>query len=435
MRLAILGGGFTGLTAAYRLAKKGNEVILFEKEDHLGGLASGFKKLDWEWYLDQQYHHIFTSDKCFINLVKEVKESDDLFFNRPKTSIYFDLNSRLNNFIKFDSPLDLIRFPYLSFINKLRTGMVMAFLKFNPFWQHFEKVTAYTWLQKFMGKESFKILWEPLLIGKFGAEATNISMAWFWARIYKRSTSLGYIKGGFQSLAEKIGKELEEKGGEINLETEVLEIRENDKKISVKTLTKGVVKQSEFDKVICTLSSGILLKITNSLPEEYIKRIESIKHLDCLNLILVLNKQFFADNTYWLNINEASFPFLGVVEQTNFINKEHYGGSHILYIANYLPSSHNFFKLSKEELLKIFTPYLLKINPNFRESLTESYLFRGYQAQPIIPVYYSQIKPEFKTPFENLYLANMDIVYPWDRGINYAIELGEKIANLVQSAE
>ena len=39
MRVAVIGGGASGLTAAYVLAKEGVEVALYEKESSLGGHA------------------------------------------------------------------------------------------------------------------------------------------------------------------------------------------------------------------------------------------------------------------------------------------------------------------------------------------------------------------------------------------------------------
>jgi len=46
---------------------------------------------------------------------------------------------------------------------------------------------------------------------------------------------------------------------------------------------------------------------------------------------------------------------------------------------------------------------------------------------------YTQLIPKHKTPIKNVYIANLDMVYPWDRGTNYAIKMGEDIANLIQN--
>jgi len=165
------------------------------------------------------------------------------------------------------------------------------------------------------------------------------------------------------------------------------------------------------------------------LPQDYQQKLSQLKMIGTLNLVLTLKKSFLKDGTYWLNINEENFPFVGVVEHTNFVNKSHYHHHYILYVLDYYPQNHRFFKMDKENILKEFLPFLKKINPDFRKNLIEkSYLFTNLYAQPLIPLNYSTIIPPFKTPVKNVFLTCMQQVYPWDRGLNYAIELGQKIA-------
>lgn len=158
--------------------------------------------------------------------------------------------------------------------------------------------------------------------------------------------------------------------------------------------------------------------------------------LGALNLILVLKEKFLADGTYWLNINEPDFPFVAVVEQTNFISPKYYGGRRILYVGGYYPSSHRYFKMTARQIFSEFWPYLKKINPKFNQSSVISHqLATNLYAQPIVPVDYDLIIPQMKTFITDVYLANMQMVYPFDRGINYAIEMGEKVAKIITDGE
>lgn len=434
MKVAILGGGFTGLTAGLRLLNKGHSVCIFEKSERLGGLAGGFKLEKWDWSLEYHYHHLFTSDYFALSLIKEIGKKNEIIFNKPQTSLYHSLfkeeNKIKETLYHFDSAVDLLKFPHLAFLSRLRAGLVLFYLKYCASYRELEKITADQWLNKYFGKDAYQILWEPLLVKKFGEEAKNISLAWFWARIYKRSKALGYIKGGFQNFADQIGNEIEKRKGDILLKTEVSNLLKINDRIIVQT-TNG--KKETFDKVISTLPSSVFLRIAPSLPLDYSNRLSSIKHLDSLNLVLVLRNRFFKDSTYWLNINDLNIPFLALVEHTNFMEKKNYDNKCILYIGNYLNKDNVFFKKSKEELLDLYDKYLRLFNPDYKNNLEDYYLFRGNEAQPIIKTNYSRIKPDFNTPIENLWLANMDMVYPWDRGVNYAIELGEKIAEIVSS--
>ena len=92
MKIAILGGGITGLTSAYYLAKKGHQVTVIEKEKILGGLASGFKGDNWDWNLERTYHHIFSSDKNILNFAKEIG-FDKFYFKSPVTSSLFQISN------------------------------------------------------------------------------------------------------------------------------------------------------------------------------------------------------------------------------------------------------------------------------------------------------------------------------------------------------
>src|SRR3989344_9260947 len=158
----------------------------------------------------------------------------------------------------------------------------------------------------------------------------------------------------------------------------------------------------------------------------------NLKGIGAINLVLSLNKQFLEDGTYWLNINAAHFPFLAIVEHTNFMDKKHYNNEHMVYIGNYLPHEHPYFKKEAVDLIREFQPYLSTINPKFdKKWVNSAYLFKAPFAQPIIPTNYLEKVPAFETPIKDLYLCNIQQVYPWDRGTNYAVTNGEAVARRV----
>ena len=419
MKVAILGSGITGLTAAYRLLQNGHQVTLFEKEDSIGGLAVGFSQNSWDWTLEKAYHHWFTNDNFILNLAKEIGHK--VIIVRPRTDILIN-----NQILPFDSPPSILKFPHLSLVNRFRLGLGVCYLKFNSNYQQFEYKKALSWTRKVMGQEVTTKIWEPLFQGKFGNYKEDISLTWFWARIYKRTTSLAYPEGGFKLFTDRLGHKIIEMGGQILLNTNVDELKNLGKVCQVKAGKKTFT----FEKVIVTLPSPVFVKVTKGLNKNYIKRISSIPHLHALTLILELKKPFLK-KTYWLNITDSEFPFLILAEHTNFMKSKHYGGNHILYIGNYLPTGHPFLKMSKQDLLKKFDPYLKRINPSYSSSLINSFLFLGPFAQPVVTVGYPKKMPSFKTPLKNIFIANLDMVYPWDRGTNYAVEMGEKVAGLM----
>ncbi len=461
MKIAIIGAGFTGLSAAYYLVKQKHNVTIFEKDSTPGGLAVGFKEKNWDWSLEKHYHHWFTNDDSVFNLAKEINY--EVIIKRPKTSTYID-----GSIYQLDSPLSLLSFPKLSLFDRLRMAGVLTTMKFNPFWQSLEGIKAGNFLSKAMGKKAYQTIWEPLFVNKFGKYANDISLAWFWARIKKRTPSLAYPKGGFLEFANVLVKKIEQKGGKVLFNTEVISIRDYKKPtVSFKnsilrhsgkrvkrahpeSLTnigdsgqdgyQMVTRQarmtaSEFDAIIVTLPSLFFLKIAPQLPNDYKNKLLKLKGLGASNLILRLKKPFLTDGTYWLNICDKKSPIMAIVEHTNFMDKKYYNNEHIVYLGNYLPHDHPYMKMNASELLKVYDPFLKKINPNYQLSIVNCQLFTVPFAQPIIPLNYSKIIPPFETPIKNVYLANIQQVYPWDRGTNYAVAMGERVAKLIEKSE
>ena len=117
MKIAIIGGGITGLSTGYWLSQNGHRVTIFEKEKWVGGLARGFKKKNWQWTAEAYPHHFFTSDLTAQKLIHDLGLSKQLFFSRPKTSVYLN-----NQVFQFDSPLSILTAPFSLYRKKFGLG-------------------------------------------------------------------------------------------------------------------------------------------------------------------------------------------------------------------------------------------------------------------------------------------------------------------------
>ncbi|MBI5044910.1 MAG: FAD-dependent oxidoreductase [Candidatus Levybacteria bacterium] len=425
MKIGIIGAGFTGLSAAFYLQKNGHKVTIFEKDPNPGGLALGYKEKEWNWTLEKHYHHWFTNDNHILNLAHEI--DFPVIIKRPKTSVFLDGKS-----YQLDSPLAILSFPKLPLLDKLRMSFILAFLKLNPFWRPLEKINAISFLKKTMGEKAFSMLWEPQLKNKMGKYATEISLVWFWTRIYKRTPSLAYPEGGFLKFANALASKIRNGGGVINYNSEIINL--SDSQTAQITYVKNNKEKTEkFDRIIVTLPSFLFLKIAPDLPESYKETLVRLRGLGATNMILRLKKHMLEDNTYWLSICEKDAPVMVVVEHTNLMNKKHFNNEHIVYVGNYPDPHSELFIMDKKNLLKRYDPLLKKINPDYQKNIISYDVFRAPFAQPIIPTNYSKLIPPFKTPLPHTFLANIEQVYPWDRGTNYAVELGEKIAKIATS--
>lgn len=420
MKIGIIGAGFTGLSAAYALSFR-HEVTVIEKDEKPGGLAIGYQEKEWDWSLEHHYHHWFTNDKAILSLAKAI--SHNVIVTRPKTSSLIG-----NDIVQLDSPLTLLQFSKLSLLDRLRMAGTLAMLRYNPFWQPLEAMRIRSVLPVLMGKLAYEMLWEPLLINKFGPYASDISLAWFWARIKKRTTSLAYPEGGFLQFAQHLTKTLKDQGVNFLFSTEVTSLITTKKHVAVSLRKKKLL----FDKVLVTLPSLYFLNLAPQLPENYKKQLSLLRGIGAVNLIMRLKKPFFSDGTYWLNVCQKNAPVLAIVEHTNFINKAHYHNESLIYLGSYIPPTHPYFSMSEKELLQTIDPLLQQINPSYTKSLIGVKKFVAPFAQPIIFPHYSKQIPPFRTPLPNVYLANMQQVYPWDRGTNYAVEIGQKVAKYME---
>lgn len=426
MKIVIIGGGIAGLSTAYYLTKAGHQISLFEKDNVLGGLTSSFKQENWSWPLEKYYHHIFSSDKNVFGLLNDLGIRDCLFFKQPKTSVFID-----QKIFPFDTPKSIITFPKLNLYDKLRLSLLTVILKINPFWKPLEKISSYDFIQKTMGKNNFNLIWKPLLDSKFGSNANQIPASWFWTRIQKRSFKLGYLKGGLAVLIDTLSQKIKQNNGKIYLEQEINHIYKTGNNFFLSANNKRV--NEEFERIIITTSPNQLPKIIDGLSSQEKSKLTNLDSIGTVCLILELKNSFLTDGSYWLNINDPKFPFVSVVEHTNFIDRKFYGSNSILYVGGYYPVNHSFFKLSSEELIKKILPFLKQINPgfDFSSQIINSWSFKDIYTQPVPHLNYSKNLPSTITSIPGLYWGSLHHIYPQDRGVNYAIDLGKRIANEV----
>ena len=429
LRIAIIGAGATGMAAAWDFVHAGHQVEIFEAADRVGGLAAGFKDERWDWTLEKFYHHWFANDHDILKLADEMGVRDQVIFPRPKTSYWVDGKP-----IRSEISLSALFLP-LSPIAILRMGLAGMFVKLSPWWQPFERVTADAWMRRWMGDEAYEKFFQPLLIGKFAEQYEQVPMSFMWARIVKRTLKLGTYTGGFQAFLDELARQLTEQGVSIRLNSPVESIRISDGAPTLIVAGEAM----RYDRVLSTTSPQLLLRMTEGLADTpYGRQLADLKSIGGLCVVLALHRQLMPDDTYWLNLpattadkSHSAFPFLALVEHTNYISREHYGGDHIVYCGDYVPPDHKYFSLDDADLVERFLPALATINPDFRPDwVRKSWVWRAPYAQPVPELHHSRRIPDIKTPYPGLYWASMSQVYPWDRGTNYAVEIGRRAAKL-----
>lgn len=428
MKIAIVGAGIAGLTAAWELVQKGHTVTLYEAASYAGGLAAGFRDSHWDWHLERYYHHLFETDTAIKQLVEQIGARDKLFFTSPTTAHYWN-----GGLYGIDSPTRILQFPGIPFIDRLRFGLAVGYLKYlTNDWRSLERTTAVAWAQRWIGTPAYTTILQPLLEGKFGPYTSEVNMAWLWARFKARSFKLGYFKGGFQAFIDALVQTLQQRGVELRLSSPVRGMARAiypDAGNQPTWMIQSAHGCAYYDAVIVTSSPHLLAKLAPQLPDAYTARLRQLKSLGAVVLVLAL-KRPLTNNLYWIQgMRKEEFPFLALVEHTNFMPPEHYGGDHLVYCGDYLPPDHAYFQYSLDQLLAVFLPHLTTFNPDFTPAwVRTAWLNRAPYAQPVVGLNHSQAIPPLATPLPGLFWASMSQVYPWDRGTNFAVELGQQVA-------
>ncbi len=432
-RIGIIGGGYAGLTAAYELQKQGHAVTVLEEFGTWGGQAATLPLLGT--HIEYFYHHLFGSDTHVLSLMDELGIGDQLRWIESKVGFYYD-----GQIYDFVTPLDLLRFSPLNLVNRVKLGLMYLYLQRVDDWRQLEQVTARDWILRYMGQEIYDKVWGPLLRGKFGELADQVSMTWLWGKIKVRGSSrqgataterLAYPLGSFEIITQALIDRLQAGGADLRLNQEVTGLTtdpDDPRRVT------GVVTKTEtvpVDVVIATVPGYSFLEIAPpSLDDAYAGLLRSVRY-QAAQVLLLVSKHSLS-RSYWMNIADRTMPYVAVIEHTNYVPPSEYQGRHLIYVSNYLERDDPRYSLPASELFDLYLPHLKRINPAFdADWIEEKIVLRAEAGQSVITRNYSQRIPDHRTPIKGLYLANTLQIYPEDRGINYSVRLGRTISQIV----
>lgn len=431
-KIAIIGGGFTGLVAARNLTREGHHVTIYESAPELGGLAASFTLEDTP--LEKAYHHLFRTDTAILQLIEELSLRDAIGWYPSSVAVFRD-----RRMWSFMSPLDLLKFGSCSFIGRLRTGLTAFYLQKSKNWRKLAKVTAISWMRKTCGDSATNAIWAPLLQGKFADQADKVSMAWLWARLHVRSNSrepgegekLGYMHGGFIRIVRALEEQLLQAGAEIHTKTPVAQIRHANGKPTI-----DVAEESkEFDSILFTGSSRAFERLVqnDARLEKYRQKLGSITYLGAICLVFTSTQDL--GDFYWVNVNDEDVPFLVFIQHTNLMPASHYNGKHVYYIAGYYPTDSATYTMEESSLVAQWFQHLRTLFPSFDQTqVVERHMFRFKDAQHVADVGYEERIPEYQTPLPGVFLANFSQIFPEDRGTNFAVNEGNRVSKMMQDS-
>jgi protoporphyrinogen oxidase len=429
LHIGILGGGITGLTAAFYLLRAGHDVTLFEARPQLGGLASYFNFGSFWW--DKFYHCILTSDAPLLQLIADLDLENELRWT--ETRVGFFSQGKLHS---MTTTAEFFRFPVLSLWNKVRLGLGILYTSSIKDGLALEQEPIGPWLVRIFGKTNYERIWGPLLKCKLGSASRETSATFMWAtirRLYstrEKSASkkerLGYVRGGYRTVCARLVERIESMGGMVVTNFQVGEIRSGRRG---RVMVSGACENLEFDRVISTLPSGPFAEITPGLDRKYRNKLTRIRYMGMVCVVLVLRRKLTP--YYCTNLIE-DLPFTGLIEMTNLISLEETNGRHLVYLPKYTSPGDPLFAASDEELWNTFSSAAKQVIPDLREDdIEQRFIFRERLVQPIPVLNYSQLAPEMQTPLENVLLANTTQIVNSTLNNNEMVKIARNAVNAI----
>jgi protoporphyrinogen oxidase len=430
----VVGGGIAGLAAAYRLQQRGHEVEIFEGSETLGGLAASYETAGDP--IEVFYHHLSKSEETIVDLAAELGVGDRIEWLVGKNAYYVD-----GVVHPLDTPWEILAYPHMSVYDKFRLGMltmeidvrggIPSFDTYDDL-RDFEDVPIKQFLVEHTTEGVYENFFEPLLDAKFGDRKEDVSAAWLLGRIkfrgerdLLRGEILGYPNGGFDALLDPLVESVGDETITTNTHVTDLDI-EGGEVTTLTTETDGETTTHETEGVVVAAMPNVLEELAGYECD--------IDFQGAVCAVVTMDRPL--TDTYWLNIADEA-PFGALIEHTNFVPPERYGGDHLLYVASYVQSDDEWLATADEAAIEErWLDAIGDLFPAFsRDHVAEFRLARAPRAAPV----YERGYLDMVVPYdlgddvaEGLYYAGMasEAQYP-ERSLDGGVEAGFECADRI----
>jgi len=423
-RWAVVGGGFLGMTLALRLAQQGKTVTLYEAAASLGGLASAWQLGDVVW--DRHYHVTLLSDIHLRSLLRELRLEESIRWEKARTGFYID--SQLHS---MSSTLEFLRFPPLTFINKIRLAATILRAAGIKNWKPLETIPVQKWLERWSGRTVVERIWLPLLRAKLGESYHDTSAAFIWATIARmyaarrtgtKTELFGYLPGGYARIIQVFDEVLRKEKIELRLGQVVEEITST--RLGQLRIESANSRSGIYDNVVVTTAAPLAARIRSPLTKEEKNHLTCLRYqgIICASLLL---RQPLAD-FYITNITDDRIPYTAVIEMSSLVDRKYFGGKALVYLPKYVSSDSEMFSLADDQIEERFVAALERMYPRFRrEDLLCFQVSRVKYLLPIPVLNYSRNLPAVSTSVPGLYILNSAHIVNGTLNINETVRLAE----------
>ncbi len=429
--VCVIGAGLAGLTTAYDLGRQGRRVVVLEAAPDLGGLASSVDVAGHP--VERFYHFICGGDTDLFAMVDELGLSDRLHWRQAATSYLYQ-----GTIYPFGSPLDLLRFSPVPLLQRLRFGLNVVSSRYRRSWRALDRVPARAWLERQIGADAYRVIWDPLLKVKFGASHDQVSAAWIWHRINRVASSRRRSATATARRPEHCSPTIVEALASRLRAMPCVELRTGvrvDRVLVDNRTVAGVKLVGDERPVACrqavsTVALPALVRMVPDLDPDTRRRFGSIAYLGVVCGLLRLDRPL--GPSFWVNIHDDRTPYNGVIEYTHLNHHIDLGGGSIVYVPFYLDPAHERFGYDEATLLAEYETCLRCVNPAFDPSwIQQVVISRALHTQAVCTVGFADLVPDHRSPVRGLYLTDSTQFYPEDRTLSAAIRLGRRVAAMI----
>lgn len=436
--VVILGGGLAGLAAGYELARNGAQVTVIEKCEDVGGLARTIKVKDFSF--DTGPHRWYTKS----NMVNDwmLALLGDEVINVPRlTRIYFDRHFyyypiKLVNALTGIGPIKAVRAIVDYTIARVSARLFSR-----------EMLTMEDGYVNQFGKTLYEVFFKRYSEKLWGEDCRNISIDWVGQRtrglniltiikdtIFKSKNvvslidEFSYPKKGVGRIADKLAEYIQESGGKIYTNSEVLAINgKNNSVVSVSIRQGKTTKEVSGDEFITSIPlNETVQRMQPAVPDSILKLAGKLRYRDELQVALFLRKTHITPDT-WIYVHPKSIPFMRVMEMDNWSDGMSPAGTTTMVFEIACNMGDAMWKKKDKEVVDLVaTSFVQEFGLVSSDDIIGGYVHRVEKEYPVYHIGYRQDVAEIKTyisRYTNLQAVGRNGTFRYNN-MDHSIEMG-----------
>jgi protoporphyrinogen oxidase len=428
-KIVVIGAGIAGLSATHKLAKAGFDVTLLESNAQLGGLGTFFKHGD-KW-IDKFYHCQMPSDNPLLKLIDEVGLMDQLYWKPTRMGFIID-----GKRYSFNTAIDLLKFTPLSFIERIRFGVISLMLRFLGKGKDLDNLPIEEWFIGLYGKNVWNKILKQLFLSKFGDHSGNLPSLYIWQRLgrEKNVATRGYLKCGLKGFIDAIEKKIIDHGGIIKVNSPVKKLVKTEIGVNIELEDETI----NADWVISTIAIPQFVSLIDKTNLQSSFTDPNLTYQGVVNALFFLNRPL--DNYYWTPVVNSNTEFDGVVEMTELVDKEQYCDKEMVYTMKYCHRQSDLFLEDEKTIAERWKKQLISLYPDLNiteKDIFDVKIFKAPFVEPIYPLGYTKLKPKMKVDGANIILATSAQVYPnitsWNASTGLSNKAVEYLMQLINT--